>query len=150
EAYFERYPVFQKAIKARHPEMQIVSTSGPGVDDGHWQLAWDKFRGGMPAEVVDEHYYRPPQWFLENASRYDAQDRSGPKVFAGEFAAHEGRPRRNNLRGAISEAAFMTGLVRNSDVVTMSAYAPLLAKVGASQWAPDLIWFDNTRAYGTP
>ncbi|MGH8020999.1 MAG: alpha-L-arabinofuranosidase C-terminal domain-containing protein [Opitutaceae bacterium] len=71
-------------------------------------------------------------------------------MFAGEFAAHEGRPRKNNLRGAISEAAFMAGLVRNSDIVVMSAYAPLLAKAGASQWAPDLIWFDNTPVYGTP
>ena len=150
EAYFERYMAFQKAIKARHPDMQIVSTAGPGVDDGHWKLAWDKFRAGLPAEVVDEHFYRPPQWFIENATRYDAQDRHGPKVFAGEFAAHEGRPRKNNLRGAICEAAFMTGLLRNSDIVTMSAYAPLFAKVGASQWAPDLIWFDNSRVFGTP
>jgi alpha-N-arabinofuranosidase len=149
EEYFERYRVFHAALKARHPEIQLVTTAGPGVDDGHWKLAWDKFRGGTPADIVDEHYYRPPQWFLENATRYDAQPRNGPRVFAGEFAAHEGRPRKSSLRAAISEAAFMTGLVRNSDIVTMSAYAPLFARAGAWQWAPDLIWFDNTRVYGT-
>jgi alpha-N-arabinofuranosidase len=149
EDYFARYRIFQAALKAKHPEIQLVTPAGPGVDDGFWKLAWDKFRGGTPADIVDEHYYRPPQWFLENATRYDAQDRAGPKVFAGEFAAHD-RDRRNTLRAALAEAAFMTGLVRNSDLVVMSSYAPLFAKAGAWQWAPDLIWFDNTRVYGTP
>jgi alpha-L-arabinofuranosidase len=149
EDYFARYRIFQAALKAKHPEIQLVTPAGPGVDDGFWKLAWDKFRSGTPADIVDEHYYRPPQWFLENATRYDAQDRAGPKIFAGEFAAHD-RDRRNTLRAALAEAAFMTGLVRNSDVVAMSSYAPLFAKAGAWQWAPDLIWFDNTRVYGTP
>ncbi len=150
EQYFERYAIFQAALKARYPEIQLVTGSGPGVDDGFWKLAWDKFMNGTPADIVDEHYYRPPQWFLENATRYDAQERRGPKVFAGEFAAHDGRPHRSTLRAAVAEAAFMTGLVRNSDLVMMSSYAPLFAKAGAAQWAPDLIWFDNTRVYGTP
>jgi alpha-L-arabinofuranosidase len=149
EEYFARYRIFAAALKQKHPEIQLVSGAGPGVDDGSWQLAWDQFRGGTPADVVDEHYYRPPQWFLENATRYDAQPRTGPRVFAGEFAAHDGRARRPTLRAAIAEAAFMTGLVRNSDLVTMSSYAPLFAKAGAWQWQPDLIWFDNTRVYGT-
>jgi alpha-L-arabinofuranosidase len=150
EDYFARYRVFQAALKAEHPEIQLVTSAGPGVDDGFWKLAWDKFRSGTPADIVDEHYYRPPQWFLENATRYDAQDREGPRIFAGEFAAHDGGQRRASLRAAIAEAAFITGLVRNSDLVVMSSYAPLFAKAGASQWAPDLIWFDNTRVYGTP
>jgi alpha-L-arabinofuranosidase len=149
EDYFARYKIFQAALKAKHPELQLVTPAGPGVDDVFWKLAWDKFRSGTPADIVDEHYYRPPQWFLENATRYDAQDRAGPKVFAGEFAAHE-RDRRSTLRAALAEAAFMTGLVRNSDLVVMSSYAPLFAKAGAWQWAPDLIWFDNTHVYGTP
>lgn len=149
EDYFARYRVFHAALKAKYPEIQIVTTAGPGVDDGYWKLAWDNFRRGTPADIVDEHYYRPPQWFLENATRYDAQDRRGPKVFAGEFAAHDGRDRKPSLRAAIAEAAFMTGLLRNSDIVAMAAYAPLFARAGAWQWAPDLIWFDNTRAYGT-
>ena len=149
EDYFARYRIFQAALKAQHPEVELVAAAGPGVDDGSWKLAWDKYRGGTPADIVDEHYYRPPQWFLENATRYDAQDRAGPRVFAGEFAAHDGPQHRPSLRAALAEAAFMTGLVRNSDLVTMSAYAPLFAKAGASQWTPDLIWFDNTRVYGT-
>jgi len=152
ETYFERYPVFYQAIKAKYPGLNIVTGAGPGVDAGdydRWKLAWDKFKSGTPADIVDEHYYRPPQWFLENATRYDAQDRYGPRIFAGEFAAHD-RGRRNNLRAAIAEAAFMTGLVRNSDAVAMSSYAPLFAKAGATQWTPDLIWFDNTRVYGSP
>jgi alpha-N-arabinofuranosidase len=150
EDYFARYRVFQAALKKKYPELQLVTSAGPGVDDNHWKLAWDQFRSGTPADIVDEHYYRPPQWFLENASRYDSVPRNGTKVFAGEFAAHDGRDRKASLRAATAEAAFMTGLVRNSDVVSMSSYAPLLAKAGAWQWAPDLIWFDNTRVYGTP
>lgn len=158
EAYFERYEVFAKAIRARYPNIKLVSGAGPGVDDKSWALAWTKFRKGTPAHVVDEHYYRPPQWFVENATRYDREnrqcpvnkERSCPAVFAGEFAAHDTSARLPSLRAAVSEAAFMTGLLRNSDHVLMSSYAPLLARAGAYQWAPDLIWFDNTRVYGTP
>jgi len=152
DTYFERYPVFYRAIKAKYSAIQLVTSAGPGVDAGdydRWKLAWDKFKNGTPADIVDEHYYRPPQWFLDHATRYDAQDRAGPKIFAGEFAAHD-RARRNTLRAAIAEAAFMTGLVRNADIVAMSSYAPLFAKAGATQWVPDLIWFDNTRVYGSP
>lgn len=149
EGYFERYKIFYDALKAKYPTIKIVSTSGPGVDDNWWNLAWGKFKNGTPAQVVDEHYYRPPSWFLANNTRYDNQDRNGPKVFAGEFAAHpEGR--RNNLEGALAEAAFMTGLVRNADAVEMSSYAPVFAKAGSTQWTPDLIWFDNAKVYGSP
>jgi alpha-L-arabinofuranosidase len=149
DPYFERYAVFQKALKERYPDLVLVTTSGPGVDDQWWDLAWDKFKAGTPAEIVDEHYYRPPQWFLDHAARYDRYDRNGPRVFAGEFAAHD-RDRGNNLRSAVTEAAFMTGLWRNADIVRMACYAPLLAKEGFTQWRPDLIWFDNTRVYGSP
>jgi alpha-L-arabinofuranosidase len=147
--YFERYLAFHKVLKARHPEITLITSSGPGVDDGHWSYAWNRFRTDVPGEIVDEHYYRPPEWFVENAARYDAYDRKGPKVFAGEFAAHP-PARANNLQGAVSEAAFMTGLLRNADVVTMSCYAPLFAREGFQQWAPDLIWFDATRVMPTP
>jgi alpha-L-arabinofuranosidase len=150
EQYFERYRIFYAAIKAKHPEIRLVTTSGPGVEDPRWALAWGNFRSGTPADIVDEHYYRPPDWFLDHSTRYDRYDRAGPKVFAGEFAAHDGPEKRNTLRAAMAEAAFMTGLVRNADVVAMSSYAPLFAKVGAIQWQPDLIWFDNTRVYGSP
>jgi alpha-N-arabinofuranosidase len=95
-----------------------------------------------------------PEWFLTNIGRYDHYDRSGPKVFAGEYAAQTSgvaKPdNKNNWRGAIAEAAFMTGLERNGDVVQMASYAPLMAHVDAWQWTPDAIWFDNLRSYGTP
>jgi alpha-L-arabinofuranosidase len=149
EGYFERYKIFYDAIKAKYPDIRIASTSRPGVDDQWWNLAWSKFKTGTPAQVVDEHYYRPPAWFHEHHDRYDSQDRKGPKVFVGEFAAHTSG-RRNNLEAALAEAAFMTGLVRNADVVQMTSYAPLFARAGATQWTPDLIWFDNTRVYGSP
>jgi alpha-L-arabinofuranosidase len=147
--YFPRYKVFYDAIKARYPQMIISTTSGPGVDDRWWHMAWDKFKTGTPAEIVDEHYYRPPEWFLQQTQRYDGYDRKGPKVFAGEYASH-GPDRRNNLEVALTEAAYMTGLLRNADVVLMAAYAPLFAKDGNTQWAPDLIWFNNTQVYGSP
>lgn len=149
EEYFKRYLVFQKALKAKYPELTLITTSGPGVDDASWKLAWDKFKSGVPAEIVDEHYYRPLNWFLDQASRYDAYDRKGPKVFAGEFAAHR-KDKANALDSAVCEAAFMTGLMRNADIVTMSCYAPMLAREGFVQWAPDMIWFDATRAMATP
>ncbi|MAG88800.1 MAG: alpha-L-arabinofuranosidase, partial [Flavobacteriaceae bacterium] len=96
--------------------------------------------------------YKSPQWFKENADRYDDYDRNGPKVFAGEYAAHpkaEDGPKENNLEAAVAEAAFMTGLERNADVVYLTSYAPLMAHKDAWQWAPDLIWFDNLSSHGT-
>jgi alpha-L-arabinofuranosidase len=148
QQYFDRYPIFYNALKAKYPDLTLITTAGPGVDESRWKLAWSKFKGGMPAQIVDEHYYRPPVWFLEQVNRYDGNDRTGPKVFAGEYAAHNAN-KTSTLQNAIYEAAFMTGLVRNSDVVAMSSYAPLFARVGHSQWFPDMIWFDNTRLYTT-
>ncbi|MGZ5234283.1 MAG: alpha-L-arabinofuranosidase A [Burkholderiales bacterium] len=103
---------------------------------------------------MDEHYYMAPKWFFENTTRYDKYDRNGPKVFAGEYAAQTAGMTRegnhNNWAAAIAEAAFMTGLERNGDVVTMASYAPLMVNVNAWQWRPDAIWFDNLRSFGTP
>jgi GH43 family beta-xylosidase/alpha-L-arabinofuranosidase len=147
--YFDRYEIFHKALKAKHPEIAIISTSGPFVNDRLWRFAWDKFNSGTPADIVDEHYYVPPRWLLENVDHYAGYDRKGPKVFVGEFAAHD-RNRKNNLRSALAEAAYMTGLWRHSDVVVMASYAPLLAKMDHVQWRPNLIWFDNTRVLLTP
>jgi len=147
--YFERYLAFHKVLKQKHPEITLITSSGQGVDDERWNYAWNRFRADVPADVVDEHYYRAPKWFVDHAARYDTYDRKGPKVFAGEFAAHP-PGRANNLRGAVSEAAFMTGLLRNADVVTMSCYAPLFAREGFHQWAPNLIWFDEKRVMPTP
>lgn len=103
----------------------------------------------LGVDLVDEHYYRSPEWFLANAGRYDSYDRKGPKVFAGEFAAHPDN-KANNFEGALSEAAFMTGLERNADVVLMATYAPLFAHVDGWQWRPDMIWFDNLTCVKTP
>ena len=147
--YFDRYTVFQKAIKAKYPEIVIISSAGPFVEDAHWHYAWDQFKAGVPADIVDEHYYVPPQWLLENVDRYSTYDRNGPKIFVGEFAGHD-RSRKNNMRSALSEAAYMTGLWKQSDVVVMASYAPLFARVGHVQWQPNLIWFNSTEVLRTP
>jgi alpha-L-arabinofuranosidase len=149
QEYFDRYAIFYKALKEKHPEIQLISTSGPLPDDSLWHFAWNKFRTGTPADIVDEHYYVPPRWLLQHVNRYDSYDRKGPKIFVGEFAGHESS-RRNTLRSALAEAAYMTSLWRNADVVLMASYAPLFAKVGHVQWRPDLIWFDNSRIMLTP
>lgn len=147
--YFDRYVLFYKAIKARHPHIQVISSSGPFVDDSLWRFAWEKFNSGVPADLVDEHYYVPPRWMFENFNRYEKYSRSGPAIFVGEYAAHE-TSRRNTHRAALAEAAYITGLLRHCDVVKMASYAPLLAKLGHDQWRPNLIWFDNTRVVLTP
>jgi alpha-N-arabinofuranosidase len=153
EQYIERYKVFEKVLKAKHPEIKIVSGSGPSASGKLFDYAWGELKKLSPA-LVDEHYYMPPDWFLKNASRYDNYDRRGPKVFAGEYAGHwkegDAAESRNTWYSALSEAAFMTGLERNADVVQMASYAPLLAHVDAWQWRPDLIWFDNLSVMATP
>jgi alpha-N-arabinofuranosidase len=152
--YVERYEIFAKALKAKHPEIRLVGAAGPMPSGERFDFLWTKMRE-LKADLVDEHYYQPPDWFLKNVGRYDNYPRTGPKVFAGEYAAHlptpPGRPTRPaTLSAAIAEAAFMTGLERNADIVEMSSYAPLLAHVDAWQWSPNLIWFDNLRSFGTP
>jgi alpha-L-arabinofuranosidase len=147
--YFARYNLFVRALKQRYSKMQIISSSGPFAEDAHWRHAWGKFHSGTPADIVDEHYYVQPNWLLKNTDRYAPYDRRGPKVFVGEFAAHEAG-RRNSLRCALNEAAYMTGLTRHADVVVMASYAPLLAKYGHTQWQPNLIWFDNEQVVCTP
>ncbi|GEL09266.1 alpha-N-arabinofuranosidase [Flavobacterium glycines] len=150
--YIERYKVFAKAIKEKYPNITIVSGAGPSPDGTFFDYGWDELKK-MNAEIIDEHYYKNPEWFKENAKRYDNYDRKGPKVFAGEYAAHpkgvEDGLKENNWLSALSESAFMTGLERNADVVYLTSYAPLMAHVEAYQWAPDMIWFDNLNAYGT-
>lgn len=151
--YIERYERFAEAIKSKYPDMTLVSGSGPFPDGEMFDYGWEELKD-LKAEVVDEHYYRDPQWFFENATRYDSYDRSGPRVFAGEYAAQSvaiaSPDNKNNWLCALSEAAFMTGLERNADVVHLSSYAPLFAHVDGWQWTPDLIWFDNLTSFGTP
>ena len=151
--YIERYKIFEKAIKAKHPEIKIISSSGPGSEGELFDYAWSELKT-MKAEIVDEHYYQKPDWFLKNTHRYDNYDRKGPKVFAGEYAAQSvatvSPENKNNWQCALSEAAFMTGLERNADIVHLASYAPLLAHVDKWQWTPNLIWFDNLQSFGTP
>jgi alpha-N-arabinofuranosidase len=151
--YIERYKVFAKAIKEKYPQVSIVSGAGPFAEGELFDYASQELKQ-LNAEVVDEHYYKNPAWFLQNTKRYDAYDRKGPKIFAGEYAAQSkavaSPDNKNNWECALAEAAFMTGLERNADVVYLASYAPLFAHTEGWQWTPDLIWFDNLQSYGTP
>ena len=151
--YIDRYARFAQVLKAKHPEISLVSAAGPEPADARFKFAWEKLRE-LHADIIDEHNYAPPAWFLDNAHRYDAYDRNGPKVFMGEYAAQSvavlSTKNRNNLACALAEAAFMTGLERNADVVRMASYAPLFAHADAWQWTPNLLWTDNLRTLRTP
>ena len=139
--YPERLVTFVKAIREKHPEIRIIGSSGPSPDGKDFDYGWAEMKR-LKVDLVDEHYYKDPQWFLNNAKRYDTYDRKGPKVFAGEYACHP-KNSKNSFEAALCEAAFMTGFERNADVVHMCTYAPLFAHVDGWQWRPDLIWFDN-------
>ncbi|UOB16497.1 alpha-L-arabinofuranosidase C-terminal domain-containing protein [Abyssalbus ytuae] len=151
--YIKRYKAFAQAIKEKYPEIIIVSGSGPFPDGDYFEYGMEELKK-LNAEIIDEHYYRSPEWFRENATRYDDYDRNGPKIFAGEYAAQSvaiaSPDNKNNWECALSEAAFMTGLERNAEVVHLTSYAPLLAHEEGWQWTPDLIWFNNLESYGTP
>ena len=151
--YVERYEIFAKVLKQKYPNISLVTSAGPSPDGERFEFLWRKMRE-LKADLIDEHYYMAPQWFRDNSGRYDNYPRTGPKVFAGEYAAQSvgiaSPDNRNNWECALSEAAFITGLERNSDVVRMSSYAPLFGHVDAWQWTPNMIWFDNLRSYGTP
>jgi len=151
--YLERLQIFSKAIKARYPDFKLVNSSGTDPNGERFDYLNTSLRK-MNADIIDEHYYRRPEWFLANASRYDNYPRNGPKVFAGEYAAQSDRTvsvnNRNNAETAIAEAAFMTGLERNAAVVNLASYAPLFAHIDGWQWTPDLIWVNNLQSYGTP
>ena len=150
--FIERYKVFAEKIKAKYPNITIVSGTGPSPDGKFFEYAAAELKK-LKADVVDEHYYANPEWFLKNATRYDKYDRNSYKIFAGEYAAQSvgvcSPDNKNNWECALSEAAFMTGLERNADVVHLCSYAPLFAHVDGWQWTPDLIWFDNVRSFGT-
>jgi alpha-L-arabinofuranosidase len=148
--YPERLEVFVKAIRAKYPNIQLLGCAGPSAEGKQFEYLWPEMKR-LKTDLVDEHYYKSPEWFYANATRYDNYDRKGPKVFAGEYASHDASSKKaNNFLAALSEAAFMTGLERNADVVRLATYAPLFAHVDAWQWNPDLIWFDNLRSMKTP
>lgn len=152
--FFARYSAFESAIHEVYPEVQLISTAGADVTSHYYQKAWEFFRNRTEENsqftfAVDEHYYMPPVWFKENDRFYDNYPRDGIKVFAGEYAAHE-EERGNTWETALAEAAFLTGIERNSDIVEWASYAPLLARKGFAQWKPNLIWFDEQNIYLTP
>jgi alpha-L-arabinofuranosidase len=150
--YIERYEAFVKSIKEKYPDITIVTGTGPSPDGKFFDFAAKELKR-LHAQIVDEHYYAPPEWFLKNSTRYDQYDRKSYKIFAGEYAAQSkstvSPENRNTWKCAMAEAAFMTGLERNADVVSLCSYAPLFAHVDAWQWTPDLIWFDNLKCFGT-
>lgn len=159
DLYFKRLEPFVAAIKAKYPNIQIVGTSGPDSEGKMFEKGWDAMKK-LKADLVDEHFYRNEDWFLGNEAgkerygefcgglRYEHYDRKGPKVFAGEYACHgKNKHKWNHYEASILEAAFMTDMERNADVVYMTAYAPLFAHVEGWQWRPDLIWYDNLRMF---
>ena len=157
DMYFKRLEPFVKAIREKYPDIKIVGTSGPDSEGDMFKKGWAAMKK-QKADLVDEHFYRPEAWFQATpeakerygncgALRYDSYDRKGPKVFAGEYACHGKGKKWNHYEASILEAAFMTGMERNADVVYMTAYAPLFAHVEGWQWRPDLIWFDNLRMF---
>ena len=156
--YPERLEYFVKAIRAKYPNIKIVGSSGPEPDDKggkQFTYGWNEMTR-LKADLVDEHYYRDQKWFMENVTRYDKYNRKGPKVFAGEYACHISQPAlpvpegKNVFEGALYEAALLTGIERNADVVHMATYAPLFAHEEGWQWRPDLIWMDNLKTVRTP
>ncbi len=152
--YIERYSIFAKVLKEKYPAIHLISAAGPLPGDERFKFIWAKLRELGNADIVDEHCYANPVWFFTNTHRYDDYDRKGPKVFMGEYAAQSvamvSVKNRNNLECALSEAAYLTGLERNAEVVRMASYAPLFGHAEAWQWTPNLIWVDNLRIYGTP
>jgi alpha-L-arabinofuranosidase len=133
--YAARYPLFYNAIHAAFPQLQIIATSTS--------------TGGSPYNVVDDHFYETPQWFEANSDYFDNMVRGSNTIFIGEYASNQGTPT-NDMESALGDSAWLLGLERNSDLVTMSSYAPLWVNVNGNQWVPDLIGFNNTTAYGSP
>ena len=146
--YPEHLKPFVDAIRKAYPDIKIVGTSGPDSEGKQFDYLWPEMKR-LGADLVDEHFYRPYNWFLSQGARYDNYDRKGPKVFAGEYACHATGMKYNHFYASLLEAAFMTGLERNADVVHMATYAPLFAHVEGWQWRPDLIWYDNLRSMRT-
>ncbi len=140
--YPERLAPFITAIRKAYPDMKIIGSSGPSSEGKDFDYLWPEMKK-LKVDLVDEHFYRPESWFLAQGARYDNYDRKGPKVFAGEYACHGKGKKYNHFNAALLEAAFMTGLERNADIVHMATYAPLFAHVEGWQWRPDMIWFDN-------
>jgi len=154
DVYFERYERFYEVISRKYPYIKLIASAGWDSEGRDFDYAYKWFAENKEkAFAVDEHFYKSPRWFLDNEHRYDNYDRSLPKVFAGEYAAHSTHnvsERKNNWECAMAEAVFLMGVEKNSDHIVMSCYAPLLARENHQQWQPDMIWFNSEKAYATP
>ena len=144
--YPENLKPFVDQVRKKYPKIQIIGSSGPNSEGRDFDYLWPEMRK-LKADLVDEHFYRPESWFLKSGPRYDKYDRKRPKVFAGEYACHGAGKKWNHFEASLMEAAFMTGIERNADVVHMATYAPLFAHVDGWQWRPDMIWYDNLRSF---
>ena len=143
--YFDRLAIIAPEVRKVHPEIKLIGTSGPNAEDDHFKNGWPAMRQ-IKADLVDEHYYRDVKWYQNWMNRYDDREfytKDGPRVFAGEWACHDRGKKWNHAGASIYEAAFMTNIERNADLVHMATYAPLFAHVDGWQWRPDLIWYDN-------
>ncbi|MDE6381167.1 MAG: carbohydrate binding domain-containing protein [Muribaculaceae bacterium] len=143
--YPERYKAFYDAIKAKYPEVTLIgNVEAWGTDNPSW-------RNSFPVEIVDEHYYRTPKWFEQRYCKYDSYDRSGPKVYVGEYAVTDGFGTNGHLRAALGEAVYMQGLENNSDICVMASYAPIFYhEERGGGWLPDMIRFNHESCFGTP
>ncbi len=142
--YFERYAKFYAAVRERYPDMKIIgNTQGWSTDHPSW-------RSSEPVDILDEHYYRDPSWFVKAYTKYDNYDRQGPDIYAGEYAVTSQFGTVGNLNAALGEAVYMLGMENNSDIVTMNSYAPLFVNENAYNWPANLIHFDSGKAFGTP
>jgi alpha-L-arabinofuranosidase len=147
DIFEERFTMIFNAVKEKYPEITVIGTVGPFYEGTDYVEGWG-IADKLQIPMVDEHYYNPPGWYIHNQDFYDKYDRSKSKVYLGEYAAHlPGRP--NNVETALAEALHLANVERNGDIVTMTSYAPLLAKEGHTQWNPDLIYFNNTEVKPT-
>lgn len=146
QTYIDHLKPFIEPVRKKYPNIKLVGTSGPNSEGDDFEFLWPEMVK-VGADLVDEHFYRNEKWFLKSGNRYDNYSRKGPKVFAGEYACHGSGKKWNHFEAALLEAAFMTGVERNADVVEMATYAPLFAHIDGWQWRPDLIWYDNLRSF---
>lgn len=144
DEFFERYPILHKAIREKYPNIKIINSSGPFSEGGEYEKGWKSAKENQ-SDLVDEHYYASPEWFLANQHRYDNFKRDDPKVFLGEYASWG-----NTYYNALVEASYMIGLERNAHAVALACYAPMLCNVDYVNWKPDMLWFNNNQVFGTP
>ena len=142
--YYERYEQFYKAIRAKYPEMKIIGNVVAWGDDN------PKWNSKLPVDLLDEHYYRSPDWFAAAFHKYDTYNRQGPKVYVGEYAVTNGYGKLGNMNAALGEAVYMMGMENNADVVELASYAPIFVNENDARWRPDMIRFSSSRVMGSP